>query len=251
MKTLPPYNLPDTAVPWARAVEEVVAEQDREISALLQQRNASNEVISTMTSQLQTLQNYVRKICELNGNPYPPSDAPPEQPPAAVVPPAPTSKTIEVGTGWSATWYQSFKRTSAGGTNDDRQSLYQRGTGYTFSMWGFPDILDAAGKNITSAEMLLTNISTYWNGSFTAFLGTHGSLGEPANRQGRENGWDVGWTAGEGKWVSIPKNLLGGISNGSIRGFTMGDSAADKQNFARFNGHGRGGSPRLRLTFQV
>lgn len=250
MQTLPSFNLPDAAVPWARAVEGEIDENERTIAAMQQSLSIANGTIEAQAAQLQTLQNYIRKLCELTGNPYPPADAAPPEPPAVVVPPAPQSKTIEVGTIWSATWYQSFKRTSVGGTNDDRQSLYQRGSGYTFSMWGF-DVGEAAGKNITSAEMYMSNISTYWNGPFTAVLGTHSSVGEPGSRQNRQNGWDVGWTAGEAKWIPIPGNFLGGLSNGSIRGFTMGDAVAERQNFARFNGHGRGGSPRLRLTFQV
>lgn len=250
MKQLPQRNLPDKAIPWARALEDEVAAAQAAEATTAQQLATALNTIETLSSQNSTLQNYIRTICGLQGISYPPVSAPPAPP----TPPAPTpkSKTFEVDGDWSATWYQGFKRTSVGGENDDRLSLYQRGSGYTFSMWRF-NVGEAAGKNITKVDMYLSNIKTYYNGAFTAILGTHGSAGEPGSRPGggRQNGWDVGWTAGEGKWISVPANLLSGLSNGSIQGFTLGDLGTDRQNFARFNGVGRAGGPRLRITYDV
>ena len=237
-------------MPWGRAIEEEIDELRTQNGALRDQIETTNRSIVTLTSHNTDLQNYIRTICQIAGYSYPPAAAPPAPPPPE--PSAPVSKTIEVGADWSATWYQSFKRTSAGGTNDDKQSLYQRGSGYTYSLWRF-NVGEAAGKSISSVQMYLSNISTYYNGAFVAILGTHGYVGEPGSRPpgGRNNGFDVGWTAGEGKWIDIPSWAYGGLSNGSIQGFTMGDTTAETRNFARFNGVGRAGGPVLRITFTV
>lgn len=253
MRKLPPRNLPESAIPWARAVEHEIEETETSASNLADRLRAAEGTIESQAQQLQTLQNYIRTICGLAGFTYPPAAAPPPPPPPPVgAPPAPVSKTIEVGADWSATWYQSFKRTTPGGTHDDSRSLYQRGSGYTFSMWRF-NVAEAAGKNITGVQMFLSNISTYYNGNFVLALGTHGSVGEPASRPGggRANGFDVGWTAGEARWLPVPEWAWAGLSNGSIQGFTMGDLNRDTQNFARFNGVGRSGAPVLRITFDV
>lgn len=252
MQQLPQRNLPDKALPWARALEAEVELAQRAQVASDQQLQAALSIIQSQSSQLTTLQNYIRTICDLQGINYPPAPSVPVPPPTPNPTPTPVNDYLEIPAQWSATWYQGFKRTSAGGTNDDRNSLYQRGSGYTFSMWRF-DVGRAAGKQITKGEMYLSNISTYYNGPFTAFLGTHGSAGEPGSRPGgdRQNGFNVGWTAGEGKWISLPQWALDGLSNGSIQGFTMGDTGRDTQNYARFNGVGRAGAPVLRLNFNV
>lgn len=248
MKKLPPSNLPELAVPWGRELEREVVNNENSISSLQAQLADANQTISSQATQLTALQNYIRTICELSGIAYPPTAAPPAPP--VPVEPAFELATEEFAATWSATWYQSFKRTSPGGTNDDSQSLYQRGSGYTYSMWRF-DIGAVRGKEITAASMYLSNISTYYNGPFTAFLGTHALVTEPASRQGRTNAFDVGWQAGEGKWIALPATFFAAISNGSIQGFTMGDTTPDRQNFARFNGVGRPGAPRLRLQYKV
>lgn len=253
---LPNSNLPQAAVPWGRAVEDTLSEFETDQTSTEAELAAALRIVGAQSLQLQTMQNYIRKICELSGLAYPPAGSPPPppapDPSVPDAPAAPVSRTTEIGAQWSATWYQSFKRTSAGGTNDDRLSLYQRGSGYTYSLWRF-GAGEAAGKNITGAQMFLSNISTYYNGAFTAVLGTHGYATEPGSRPpgGRTNGFDVGWSAGQGKWIDIPSWAYGGISNGSIQGFTMGDLTKETQNFARFNGVGRPGAPVLRLTFDV
>lgn len=252
MTNIPNSNLPPASVPWGRSVEEELTDAQEQVSSLSNALNVANQTIQTQTSHLTELQNYVRKICEIAGYSYPPVAIPEQPAPPAPTPEAPkpvvVSVTKEFNAVWSATWYQNFKRTSAGGTHDDKNSLYQRGSGYTFSMWRF-DIGPARGKNITAVQMLLTNVSTYYNAAFTAFLGTHGQVNEPGGRQGRENAFDVGWSAGEGKWIDIPQWAWGALSNGSIQGFTMGDNTAETRNFARFNGVGRNGSPVLRVTY--
>lgn len=253
MSNFPPSNLPGLAVPWGRAVEEALADSNARITSLEDALRISNQTVGALTSHTTDLQNYIRKICDIAGYSYPPVAAPPPPPappaPTPEAPPVTVRKTHEAVAAWSATWYQSFKRTKAGGTNDDRQSLYQRGSGYTYSLWRF-DVGPAAGKNIVSVQMYLSNISTYYNGAFTAFFGTHGYSGEPATRPGgRQNGFDVGWSAGEAKWIDIPTWAYGGLSNGSIQGFTMGDTNAETRNFARFNGVGRPGAPVIRITY--
>lgn len=251
MNKLPPSNLPPLSMPWGRAIEQIEVDHEAALGGLRQQLDTANRTITTQLTENIEMQNYIRILCSLVGSPYPPVEAaptPPPTPPPGPVAPVPVTK--DFAATWSATWYQGYKRTSAGGTNDDRNSLYQRGTGYTYSMWRF-DIGDARGRQITAASMFLSNISTYYNGSFVAALGTHANVGEPAARQSRVNPFDVGWTAGESKWVPLPEWMLPALSNGSIQGFTMGDNVADRQNFARFNGVGRSGAPILKLTYNT
>lgn len=254
MDNLPASNLPAASQNWGRGMEKRDLDLLAEITQLQNDAESLRQDIKTKDNHISTLDEYIRVMCQLSGYPYPPvyTPASPAPPPPTPVVPVKVPVTREFGTSWSATWYQGFKRTSAGGTNDDSRSLYQRGTGYTYSMWRF-DIDGARGKQITSGAMRLSNISTYYNSAFTAFLGTHGLASEPSARPGgdRQNGFNVGWTAGESKWVSLPQGILDGLSNGSIQGFTMGDTGAERQNFARFNGHGREGSPVLSLTYAV
>lgn len=245
----PSPNLPELAAPWGRAVEAAL-EAERLKSADLEGRLLTlQQQYEILGGQYTTLQGYIRTICQIAGYTYPPvASAPVPPPPVPDAPPAPVQRVDDFAALWSATWYQGYKRTSAGGTNDDRNSLYQRGSGYTYSMWRF-DIGAARGKKITAASMYLSNISSYYNGGFVATLGTHGNVSEPAARQARSNAFDVGWTAGEAKWISLPSWTYDALSNGSIQGFTMGDNVADRQNFARFNGVGRSGAPILRLAY--
>lgn len=250
MKKLQPSNLPSHSVGWGREVEQEIETTQGSIENLRSQLEIANSTVGAQADQITSLQNQIRTICELAGYSYPPVAAPP--PPPVIPDPAPVRTMIDIPAQWSATWYQSFKRTSPGGTNDDSQSLYQRGSGYTYSMWRF-DVGAAAGKNIVAASMFLSNISTYYNGPFTAILGTHGYSAEPGSRPagGRINGFDVGWQAGKADWINLEPWTYGGLSNGSIQGFTMGDLTRETQNFARFNGVGRAGAPVLRLLFDV
>lgn len=250
---LTPSNLPERSVQWGREVETELQNRATEIDSLRSALQSANETNGAQSNKITDLQNQIRTICELAGYSYPPAAAPPPPPtPAPEAPVKPTLKTISIGAEWSATWYQTFKRTSVGGTHDDANSLYQRGSGYTYSMWRF-NLGEALGKRITSASMYLSNISTYNGGNFTVFLGTHGYSAEPGTRPagGRINAWDVGWTQGLATTIQVPPSFLGALSNGSIQGFTMGDLTRETANFARFNGVGRTGAPVLNITFEV
>lgn len=247
-----PANLPAYAQPWGREMEAAYKELSQEKRDLLNRLSTEQVLRAVADTKSAELQEQVRIICALAGFTYPPVMTSTTAQPVVVNPtPATASTTKEFPAQWSATWYQSFKRTTAGGTNNDSQSLYQRGSGYTYSMWRF-DIGPARGKTITKVEIYLSNISTYYNGAFTVFLGTHGFASEPGSRPagGRVNPFNYGWTAGHGKWVPVPENLYKALSNGSIQGFTMGDTISDRQNFARFRGVGFStGAPRIRVTY--
>lgn len=241
-----PSNLPERSAPWARDVEkEINLTQAHSITNAQELENAKN-TISSLQALTQQQQNYIKTLCDLTGTPFPPVAA--AITPSVDPPDKPTvqNKKMEIAASWSANWWQSFKQSDA----EDVNSLLQRGSGYSFSMWGF-NIGEAAGKKIIKAEIYLKNVSTYYNGAFTAILGTHSQATEPASRQSRQNGWNVGWTAGQGKWVALPAWMLGALSSGSIKGFTLGDTVAETKNYARFNGVGQNGAPRLRLTYQV
>lgn len=250
MVDFPLAALPETAKPWGRAVERYIKELETKNQNLNSELEGAIQGIGTRDNQLETMRLQIQAICSLAGLPYPPVftavSAPDDTPP----PPRPTVTTRTFNAQWSATWYQSFKRTSSGGAYDDQNSLYQRGSGYTYSMWRF-DLQPVIGKKIDKVEMLLSNVSSYYNGSFTVFLGTHGFKTEPGSRPGggRVNAWNVGWQTGKSQWIPIDKSLYAALSNGSIQGFTMGDTISDRQNFARFNGVGRPGAPQLRVTY--
>lgn len=256
--TFPLSNLPERSVPWGREVEAELERRRLVEDALRNEVNSLNSTVGTLSDQVTNLQNQIRTICGLAGYAYPPAAAPPPPPVAPVDPDAADApvavvrKTIQIGAEWSATWYQTFKRTSVGGAYDDKNSLYQRGSGYTYSMWRF-NLGEALGKKIVGVNMYLSNVDTYNGGNFTVFLGTHNNVTEPGARPagGRVNPFEAGWTEREAKNINIPPLFWTGLSNGTIQGFTMGDLTRETANFARFNGVGRSGAPVLNVTFEV
>lgn len=244
-------NLPEESVPWAReVVEKGIDEAVARAAAAEIRLETANSLIQAQAQQLTTQLNYIRTICELTGTSFPPvSTAQEVAPDPEPVPEKPTVvlRTRSFAATWSCSWYQSFKQ-----TDSDARFLIQRGSGYSMGMWGF-DVGEARGKKIVKAELFLSNSSTYYNGAFTAILGTHNFSSEPGSRPftNRQNGWDVGWSAGQGKYIPLPAWMRTSLSNGSIRGFTVGDGGRDTKNYARFNGVGRTGAPVLRLTYEL
>lgn len=252
----PNSKLPPASQRWGRSIEQSIADLERENAALRTTVGVLQQKVETVTTHASQLQNYVRAICSLAGYSYPPTASEEETPgaPPVIVPdtPDPVSKTITLKATWSCTWGSGgFKYPYPGNGDTDAQSLFQRGSGAKFGMWRF-DLGPALGKKITNIEGFVSNISTYYNGAFTAVFGTHGNSSEPITRPaGRSNGFDVSWTARQAKWFGLDKNLYSGFSSGAIQGLTLGDNQGGTSNYARFAGVGRSGAPQLRVTYIV
>jgi hypothetical protein len=207
------------------------------------------DVADTNSAAIATLQYELRKLYAATGNLYPPVDATP--PPPAVVPTPPTLKTIQIGAAWSRTWGGSSYYTTPSGTYTNSTYLYQgQAPENKIGMWRF-DVGVAFNKKIVAADMYLANINIPNGSSVTAGFGTHGNMTAPVGKPGRINGFDVGWGRGEAKWFALPTWTYGGLSNGTIQGFTVGGNGASDSLSAFWQGVGQPAPPVLRLTYQT
>lgn len=245
----PESNLLPDAQPWARWNEEEHAEHGNNIAdiqsqlaSLLSGDGGQSTQIAGLQSQISSLLYELKLLYAATGNTYPPTAAPPVQPPAP-------ETTMEVTAEWSRTWGSSSYYTGTG-THTNATYLYQGSNPENkVGMWRF-NVGAAGGKNIVGASMFLQNIDSPYQPSFVASFGTHGNVSAPVSKPGRANGFDVGWGRGEGKWIGIPDWAFGGLSNGSIQGFTIGASGASDPNYAYFMGVGQSAPPVLRLTYK-
>lgn len=245
----PDSNLPPASQPWARARENKDGEQDTRLSTLeaavqgLQRGDGGQAgTIANLQAMITKLQFELEALYAATSTAYPPGSAPPP-PPAA-----PVEQVREVAASWSRTWGSSTFYT---GTSEytHGQYLYQgQNPENKVGMWRF-DLGPAIGRQITSAQMFLQNINAPWSQTFVAQFGTHGNVSAPTGKPGRQNAFDVGWSRGEGKWVAVPDWAWGGLSNGSIQGFTVGAAGASDANSAYFMGVGQAAPPVLRVTY--
>lgn len=245
----PDSNLTPDSQPWSRRVDADRAEDREDIDALQRQLEAlirgdggQATLIAGVQSQIEKIVHELTTLYGLTGNAYPPTPGPPVPPPAS-------ETTVEMAAAWSRTWGSSSFYTGTA-THTNGTYLYQGSNPENkVGMWRF-DVGPAAGKNIIGAAMFLQNIDSPYQPSFVASFGTHGNVTAPAGKPGRVNGFDVGWGRGEGKWIGIPDWAFGGLSNGSIQGFTVGASGASDANYAFFMGVGQARPPVLKLTYK-
>jgi hypothetical protein len=162
----------------------------------------------------------------------------------------PTYATTTTSATWSRTWGSSTFYTG-GGTYTDAQMLYQGSNPENkIGLWGI-SAGSALGKKITDCQLFLQNVQYPWSSGGTAALGTHSWGSPPGPKPTRNNGFDISWGEGEGKWVGVPSWAWGGISNGSILGFSVGGIGPNDPNSAIFMGVGKSSPPLLRITYQV
>ena len=238
-------NLPPDAQPWGRDIE-------RDIDALAAALAEPNQVDDRLEVQIGKLiaaqarfQYELEHLYTETGTPYPPQDAPP--PPE--VPPAPVVRVFERGADWSRTWGTSSFYTG-GGEYTNATYLYQGSAPENkVGMWHF-DTAPIIGKQIIAAEMFLSNVNTPWQPTVVAGFGTHSNASPPAGKPGgRINPFDVGWARGESKWFALPSGLYGGLSNGSIMGFTVGPVGPSDANSAFWRGVGQPSAPILKVSY--
>lgn len=237
-------NLSPDAQPWGRDVEVELDEAkaaNGDLSSKLADVNSRYDVLlnsyNKMLYELQVLYNS-------SGAPYPPG---PPAPPVEV-PPAPVSKDIQIGAAWSRTWGTSSFYTGTG-THTNGTYLYQGSNPENkIGMFGF-DFSPVRNKHIVSASLFLQNIDSPYQVGFSADFGTHNNSAAPVGKPGRINPFSVGWSRGEGKWQSLDRWALDGISNGSVTGFTIGGSGPSDANYAYFQGVGQPSPPSIKLTY--
>lgn len=249
----PDSNLPGDAQLWRRWMEEQQSNADTridnlaaEISRLANSDGGQAALFAMLkTGDIATLYAQLQALYTATGTTYPPVPPAPTPPPVV-----PKYATIETGAIWSRTWGTSSFYTG-GGHYTDATMLYQGDNpANKIGMWGITPGA-AAGKTITDAQMFLQNTDFPWSSGGTAGFGTHGFASPPSPKPGRVNGFDAGWAEGQGKWIGIPPFIWGAISNGSVKGFTVGGIGPSDPNSAIFMGVGQPSPPRLRLTYQI
>jgi hypothetical protein len=115
------------------------------------------------------------------------------------------------------------------------------------SQFGFP-ALGISGKTITACHVYLKNTYQAYSGK-SALLGTHGNSSPPSTYTGsRQNGFNVGWGQGQGKWVPVPSSVWASIASGSIRGFSLGVDGSDG-NYGYWEGATQSSPPLLKATY--
>lgn len=251
----PASNLPGPAEQWRRAIEDEqdaqaqlielltseiarLATSDGGVAALMAKLNVGD--VATLYSQLKALYT-------LTGNVYPPVAAAPPPPPAV-----PTYTTIEPVAPWSATWGSYTSAPYSGGIGTaytDSQMMYQGDSQSKIAIAGV-SMGSAANKNIVDMQIFLQNTNFPWSSGGTAALGLHGYSSPPSQKPNRNNGWDVGWGEGEGKWTPIPPQYWSGFSNGGFQGISVGGIGPNTANSAIFMGVGKSNPPRYKITYQ-
>lgn len=249
----PDSNLLPDSQPWGRwaegEVETLTAElarANKRIEQLI--AGGSDPVFGVQIAELQKKTDLIlQQLISLyasTGNSYPPA------PPAPTPPPPAPDKVVlfETRAEWSRTWGTSSYYTGSGEYTNGTY-LYQ-GSNPEDKVGMFRFNMDAVrNKKIKAASVYLANISAPWSSVFVATLGTHGNVVAPEGKPGRENGFDIGWSRGENKWFPIPSWAFGGLSNGSVQGFTVGASGPSDANSAFFKGVGTDDAPIIRIEF--
>lgn len=251
--TKPDSNLQPTSQTWRRYQEQQDENTQTQLTSILAEidRLANSDggqaslYAQLMTGPIATLFDQLQQLYVLTGQIYPPVPAAPTPPPAV-----PTYKTYEAAAPWSRTWGSSSFYTG-GGTYTDAQMLYQGSNPENkIGMFGV-DMGGSSGKQITDMQIFLQNVQYPWSSGGTASMGTHQNASAPAGKPGRANGFDVGFSEGEGKWFGVPPILYPGFSNGTFKGFTVGGIGPNDANSAIFMGVGKQYPPRVRITYKV
>lgn len=236
-------NLNPEAQPWGRDVNTELDESLTRDESLAAENARLRAKLDEQATAIGLLGFELRKLYSATGNTYPPVAVPPV---AVPVPPKLTNATFSAD--WSRTWGTSSFYTGSD-TYTNGTYLYQGSNPENkVGMWHFPTA-SIIGKQIVSASLYLSNINTPWQPVVTAHFGTHGNDTAPTGKPGRVNPFDVGWSRGEAKWHPLDVWVLNGLSNGSIKGFTVGASGASDADSAFWAGVGTGAPPQLSVDY--
>lgn len=123
---------------------------------------------------------------------------------------------------YSANWWRAYSNGQPDSAWSDSLPQGSYGGRTYNSIVGFPDMTaDLRGATITA--MALYVYARHWYGQTgVASIGAHGWGSAPAQFASNGRWLEVGgWGRGEGRWVSIPKNLWPNFQNGTYRGITF------------------------------
>lgn len=252
----PESNLTPAAQPWRRWLEDELAAtkaQLQSVSQLLERvlggdGAQAQQIAELRSGDVATLYQQLEALYSATGTTYPPVVAPPAPPPTV-----PKYETIITDALWSESWgsYAGAPYSGAPSEYENSTMLYQGEVpGAKIGMWG-TTMGAAAGHTITDMQVFLQNVRYPWSSGGTAAFGTHGNASPIQQKPSRQNGFDVGWTEGQGKWAGIPAILWPGFSNGSFKGLTVGGIGANSANSAYFMGVGQPHPPQLKITYQL
>lgn len=252
----PDSNLPTASQAWRRWIEGQIATQQTQldtIQTMLDRVLSGDGAMAQQFAALQagditTLYAQLKSLYASTGNVYPPVAAAPTPPPVV-----PKYATIITDATWSESWgsYAGAPYSGAPSIYENSTMLYQgESPGAKIGMWG-TSMGTAAGKNITDMQVFLQNVSYPWASGGTAAFGTHTNASPIQSKPSRQNGFDVSWNEGEGKWVGVPSNLWTGFANGTFKGLTVGGIGPNSANSAYFMGVGQPHPPQLKITYQI
>lgn len=123
---------------------------------------------------------------------------------------------------YSANWWRAYSNGQPDSAWSDSLPQGSYGGRIYNSIVGFPDMTaDLRGATITA--MALYVYARHWYGQTgVASIGAHGWGSAPGQFASNGRWLEVGgWGRGEGRWVSIPKNLWPNFQNGTYRGITF------------------------------
>lgn len=123
---------------------------------------------------------------------------------------------------YSANWWRAYSNGQPDSAWSDSLPQGSYGGRAYNSIVGFPDMTaDLRGATITA--MALYVYARHWYGQTgIASIGAHGWGSAPGQFASNGRWLEVGgWGRGEGRWVSIPKNLWTNFQNGTYRGITF------------------------------
>jgi hypothetical protein len=167
----------------------------------------------------------------------------------------PTSTTKTFTASWSATYNSSGgNKVTGSGQYDNAHALYQ-GNGVTpmGAQFGFSasDLANLSGKTVTSASLYIKNVYMAYSGSGVARVSSHSASSATStigNAYGA-NEFNVGWSAGSGKWLTLGSAIRSGLTNGGVKGFQLGIDGSNTD-YMYFEGVGYGSHPpQLKVTY--
>ena len=125
---------------------------------------------------------------------------------------------------YRSNWWKAYSNGSPDSAWPDNMPQGRYANWNYHSLIGFPDMTgDLRGATITGMKMYA--YAKHWYGQTgVASIGVHGHRSAPGsfNSNGSWRWYEAGgWGRGEGRWVSIPRNLWHGFKDGTYRGISF------------------------------
>ena len=125
---------------------------------------------------------------------------------------------------YRSNWWKAYSNGSPDSAWPDNMPQGRYANWNYHSLIGFPDMTgDLRGATITGMKVYA--YAKHWYGQTgVASIGVHGHRSAPGsfNSNGSWRWYEAGgWGRGEGRWVSIPRNLWSGFKDGTYRGISF------------------------------